>query len=353
MEGSAREIDRAIRRDTSNTGASRSGSDPSPSESFHSIDERLGDPQPSTSKPYTPAALTRPKVKAVVIQGPDGALYVGNQHVAAKLGRTAQSSAAEDGRASFDFASAAEGTAAGLAAVHIIMPDPPPSSESVTIDIQGMGAIFSPVEITIYRRRKQAFIAMLCLAFALYIVVFSAGLTQKHRGSSCRKKSSSKMMGSIDCLSRALLSNRNIVAALAYLTLYLSLGMVGFAGAVVDSPNLLLLFILVESCLTFASALRGLRPFLVFRILLIFLAFQVRRSLMLTLDALRRLQAQITGQPVPPPAWAERRWNELMVRPRAVARRIFTIPMAFQRGQAMQRENPVAPVQPLVRDEGL
>ena len=49
----------------------------------------------------------------------------------------------------------------------------------------------------------------------------------------------------------------------------------------------------------------------------------------------------------------ERRWNELMVRPRAVARRIFTIPMAFQRGQAMQRENPVAPVQPLVRDEGL
>ena len=103
MEGNAREIDRAIRRDTPNTGASRSGSDPSPSESFHSIDEGLGDPQPSTSKPYTPAALTRPKVKAVVIQGPDGALYVGNQHVAAKLGRTAQSSAAEDGRASFDF----------------------------------------------------------------------------------------------------------------------------------------------------------------------------------------------------------------------------------------------------------
>ena len=57
------------------------------------------------------------------------------------------------------------------------MPDPPPSSESVTIDIQGMGAIFSPVEITIYRRRKQAFIAMLCLASALYIVVFSGNPT--------------------------------------------------------------------------------------------------------------------------------------------------------------------------------
>ena len=106
VESSIREVDRDTRRDVPNTGASRSGSDQSPSESFHSGDEEYGDPQPFTSKPYMPGASAGPEVKAVVIQGPDGALYVGTEHselVVAILARTAQSSAAQHDRPPFDF----------------------------------------------------------------------------------------------------------------------------------------------------------------------------------------------------------------------------------------------------------
>ena len=103
VESSIREVERDTRRDVPNTGASRSGSDPSLSESFHSVDEEYGDPQP---KPYMPAASAGLERKAVVIQGPDGALYVGTEHselVVTMLARTAQSSAAQDGRPPFDF----------------------------------------------------------------------------------------------------------------------------------------------------------------------------------------------------------------------------------------------------------
>ena len=106
VESRIREVDGDIRRDVPNSGASRSGSDPSPSASSHSVDEEHGDPQPSTPKPYMPAGPPGPEVRAVVVQGPDGALYVGTEHselMVARLARTAQSSAAQDGRPPFDF----------------------------------------------------------------------------------------------------------------------------------------------------------------------------------------------------------------------------------------------------------
>ncbi|CAI7795669.1 unnamed protein product, partial [Closterium sp. NIES-54] len=79
-----------------------------------------------------------------------------------------------------------------------------------------------------------------------------------------------------DYVSHAMLTSSNIWVAMAYLVLYLSLDMIGFAGAILENVSLLTLYIVVELIITFISALEALRPFLLFRLLVILLALRLR-----------------------------------------------------------------------------
>ncbi|CAI5961909.1 unnamed protein product [Closterium sp. NIES-65] len=83
--------------------------------------------------------------------------------------------------------------------------------------------------------------------------------------------------------------------------LYLSLDMIGFAGAILENVSLLTLYIVVELIITFISALEALRPFLLFRLLVILLALRLRYCALKVEDAERRLFSRLMGRPMPPP----------------------------------------------------
>ncbi|CAI7917540.1 unnamed protein product, partial [Closterium sp. NIES-54] len=104
-----------------------------------------------------------------------------------------------------------------------------------------------------------------------------------------------------DYVSHAMLTSSNIWVAMAYLVLYLSLDMIGFAGAILENVSLLTLYIVVELIITFISALEALRPFLLFRLLVILLALRLRYCALKVEDAERRLFSRLMGRPMPPP----------------------------------------------------
>ncbi|CAI5470863.1 unnamed protein product [Closterium sp. Yama58-4] len=131
------------------------------------------------------------------------------------------------------------------------------------------------------------------------VVAVDAGAAGQ--GQAAAQGSTGGLDTNFDYVSHAMLTSSNIWVAMAYLVLYLSLDMIGFAGAMLENVSLLTLYIVVELIITFISALEALRPFLLFRLLVILLALRLRYCALKVEDAERRLFSRLMGRPMPPP----------------------------------------------------
>ncbi|GJP29649.1 hypothetical protein CLOM_g19284 [Closterium sp. NIES-68] len=202
-----------------------------------------------------------------------------------------------------------------IEAVHVVLPPPPAGTRGgwEGVDVSGMEAIFDARCVKWFQRVKRLFIAMLLLGSVFYIVSFIAGVLA-NRGKSAEQgvvaanpaaegqgQAAMGLDSNFDYVSHAMLTSSNIWVAMAYLVLYLSLDMIGFAGAILENVSLLTLYIVVELIITFISALEALRPFLLFRLLVILLALRLRYSALKVEDAERRLFSRLMGRPMPPP----------------------------------------------------
>ncbi|CAI5976070.1 unnamed protein product [Closterium sp. NIES-65] len=203
-------------------------------------------------------------------------------------------------------------------AVHVVLPPPPASARGgwEGVDVAGMEAIFDPRCVKWFQRVKRLFIALLLLGSIFYIVSFIAGVMSNRgksvevlpvdtgatgQGQAAAAGGTGGLDTNFDYVSHAMLTSSNIWVAMAYLVLYLSLDMIGFAGAILENVSLLTLYIVVELIITFISALEALRPFLLFRLLVILLALRLRYCALKVEDAERRLFSRLMGRPMPPP----------------------------------------------------
>ncbi|CAI5517178.1 unnamed protein product [Closterium sp. Naga37s-1] len=203
-------------------------------------------------------------------------------------------------------------------AVHVVLPPPPASARGgwEGVDVAGMEAIFDPRCVKWFQRVKRLFIALLLLGSIFYIVSFIAGVMANRgksvevvpvdtgaagQGQAAAGGGTGGLDTNFDYVSHAMLTSSNIWVAMAYLVLYLSLDMIGFAGAILENVSLLTLYIVVELIITFISALEALRPFLLFRLLVILLALRLRYCALKVEDAERRLFSRLMGRPMPPP----------------------------------------------------
>eukprot|EP00850_Spirogloea_muscicola_P004534 SM000019S05078 [mRNA] locus=s19:791578:797905:+ [translate_table: standard] len=191
-----------------------------------------------------------------------------------------------DAVTAFNFASEARGATPGLAANHVVLPRPPtvlggewvPTREDILL----LRALASPYNTVLHLRCKRAFIFLLCLGTSFYILVFIVGIVHNHQHkhhTSASSTSSPKNDSALSYLSHAMLTSSNIWLAVAYLVMFLSLDFIGFTGAVLDNLSLVTLHILVNTVITCISAVAALRPFLIFRVIVILVGIQLRSSI--------------------------------------------------------------------------
>eukprot|EP00850_Spirogloea_muscicola_P018888 SM000178S03453 [mRNA] locus=s178:152569:159014:+ [translate_table: standard] len=246
----------------------------------------------SSSKPGAPsptdAAVTAADAPlSVVVQGPDGALYVGTETIrSGKHAPVPCMLSRPDAVTAFNFACEARGATPGLAANHVVLPRPPPVSGNEWVptreDILLLRALASPYNTVLHLRCKRAFIFLLCLGTSFYILVFIVGIVYNHQHkhqTPATSTSSPKNDSALSYLSHAMLTSSNIWLAIAYLIMFLSLDFIGFTGAVLDNLSLVTLHILVNIVITCISAVAALRPFLVFRVIVILVGIQLRSSI--------------------------------------------------------------------------
>eukprot|EP00271_Cylindrocystis_brebissonii_P019720 TRINITY_DN6170_c0_g1_i2.p1 TRINITY_DN6170_c0_g1~~TRINITY_DN6170_c0_g1_i2.p1 ORF type:complete len:616 (+),score=77.30 TRINITY_DN6170_c0_g1_i2:626-2473(+) len=286
---------------------------------------------------------------SMLVQAPDGLFQIGTEShgglPSAKVAETqrgiprSEQSHDERERGAFAFAPASRGVVPGVEAVHIVMPDTRPQGNSggadgtPTIDTRTLDALLNRSHMEVFMKRKRAFLFLLVLGSAFYVAAFAIGINHNSRSGASPSPSSTSSGGTgadsnnnndyhsgggstglsssslVDYLAESMLTARNPWVALAYLLLYLSLDMIAFSGALLDNSKLLSLYIVVEAVITCISALEAVRPFLLYRVLIIFLAYHVRLGLLWTQHELRRLrirfQAQASGNQRPFPDWME------------------------------------------------